>query len=465
MTQRTDSVHTHLSCLWWSLLLKSLSFIGVLSLLSSNLVLAQTEAPPDVIIVPNSENQKPPTAATKKSVTNTPQSAPIPVKRERARLQVSDIPTPARRQSPSVPVRRQRLRQEVSTTPRPSVRSVQARPNKPLSRTSPKPAADYNGAYIDPTDYNIGVTRDYEAPSAVVLSERSTGCQAVLRQGQSVSGSLCGTQRRTPVAAKSNRLINTAQLPRPQVRNWATTPRSQTPRWVRNTATSVSRISPVRISPVKVSSINVSSTGSRTSTSRTPVSFQGQIASRNVVLPSRSSLLYYNRTLPTAEQPGNANTELLFPLTIPAQITSLFGLRIHPITGNRRFHSGTDLGAPLGTPVVAAYEGNVAIADWLGGYGLAVVLDHNKFTQQTFYGHLSEIFVAPGQWVEQGTIIGRVGSTGNSTGPHLHFEVRQLTSNGWVATDPGAQLESSLAQLVEALQTAQSAPQTAGTRG
>lgn len=462
MTQ-TD-VHTRLRCFWWPLLLKSLSFIGVLSLLSSNLVLAQTEAPPDVIILPNSENQKPPTAVTKKSATDTPQSAPIPVRRERARLQVSDTPTPARRQrlrqrlspTPSVPVRRQRLRQEVSTTPRPSVRSVQTRPNKP--RAVPKPAADYNGAYIDPTDYNIGATRDYEAPSAVVLSERSTGCQAVLRQGQSVSGSLCGTQRRTRVAVKSNRSTNTAQLPRPQVRNWATTPRSQTPSWVRNTATSVSRISSVRISPVKVSSINVSSAGSRTSTNRrTPVSFQGQIASRSV--------LYYNRTLPTAEQPGNANTELLFPLTIPAQITSLFGWRIHPITGNRRFHSGTDLGAPLGTPVVAAYEGNVAIADWLGGYGLAVVLDHNKFTQQTLYGHLSEIFVAPGQWVEQGTIIGRVGSTGNSTGPHLHFETRQLTSNGWVATDPGAQLESSLAQLVEALQTAQSAPQTAGTGG
>lgn len=160
-------------------------------------------------------------------------------------------------------------------------------------------------------------------------------------------------------------------------------------------------------------------------------------------------------------QPGNANTRLLFPLTVPAVITSLFGWRIHPITGNQRLHTGTDLGAPLGTPVMAAYAGNVALADFLGGYGLTVVLDHNKFTQQTLYGHLSEIFVQPGEWVEQGTVIGRVGSTGNSTGPHLHFETRQMTREGWVATDSGAELEYALAQMVKALRTAQS-PQQPG---
>lgn len=145
----------------------------------------------------------------------------------------------------------------------------------------------------------------------------------------------------------------------------------------------------------------------------------------------------------------------MFPLTIPAPITSLFGWRMHPITGGQRFHAGTDLGAPLGTPVVAASEGDVAYADVLGGYGLTVVLDHNEYTQQTLYAHLSEIFVEPGEWVEQGTVIGRVGSTGNSTGPHLHFETRQLTPSGWVATNPGAELEYALAQLVQVLHTAQ----------
>ena len=99
------------------------------------------------------------------------------------------------------------------------------------------------------------------------------------------------------------------------------------------------------------------------------------------------------------------------------------------------------------------------MADWVGGYGNTVILNHNN-AQQTLYGHMSQILVQPGQWVQQGTVIGLVGSTGNSTGPHLHFEVRQLTPDGWVATDPGAQLETALSQLVHTLQTAQTPQQT-----
>jgi murein DD-endopeptidase MepM/ murein hydrolase activator NlpD len=149
----------------------------------------------------------------------------------------------------------------------------------------------------------------------------------------------------------------------------------------------------------------------------------------------------------------------MFPLTIPSAITSLFGWRIHPITGDRRFHAGTDLGAPLGTPVVAAAFGQVLTADFLGGYGLTVVLQHEQGTDESLYAHLSEIFVQPGDQVEQGTVIGRVGSTGNSTGPHLHFEWRHLTADGWVAVDAGAHLEYSLVQFIRALQVAQAAPQ------
>jgi murein DD-endopeptidase MepM/ murein hydrolase activator NlpD len=108
----------------------------------------------------------------------------------------------------------------------------------------------------------------------------------------------------------------------------------------------------------------------------------------------------------------------------------------------------------MGTPVLAAYSGKVESADWLGGYGMTVILNHTN-AQQTLYGHMSEIFVQPGQVVSKGTVIGRVGSTGNSTGPHLHFEVRQLTPEGWVATDPGTQLEYGLSQLIHSLQTAQ----------
>ncbi|UIE39921.1 M23 family metallopeptidase [Leptodesmis sichuanensis] len=160
---------------------------------------------------------------------------------------------------------------------------------------------------------------------------------------------------------------------------------------------------------------------------------------------------FYRRTLPPLGRLGNGNIRLIFPLSIPAPITSVFGWRIHPISGDPRFHMGTDLGAPLGTPVLAAYAGRVAIADFLGGYGLAIVLDHNKGTQQTLYGHLSEIFVKQGELVKQGSVIGRVGSTGNSTGAHLHFEFRQLTPDGWVALDPGSQLEYALAELVKVL--------------
>jgi murein DD-endopeptidase MepM/ murein hydrolase activator NlpD len=171
---------------------------------------------------------------------------------------------------------------------------------------------------------------------------------------------------------------------------------------------------------------------------------------------------YYKRTLLPPGRLGNGNISLLFPLSIPAPITSAFGWRIHPISGDKRFHSGTDIGAALGTPVLAAYAGKVTISDFLGGYGLTIVLEHNTGTQQTLYAHLSELFVKPGEVVKQGAVIGRVGSTGNSTGPHLHFEFRQRNSEGWVVMDSGTQLEYSLAQFSKALQVAGKSPDLSG---
>jgi murein DD-endopeptidase MepM/ murein hydrolase activator NlpD len=112
-----------------------------------------------------------------------------------------------------------------------------------------------------------------------------------------------------------------------------------------------------------------------------------------------------------------------------------------------------DIGAATGTPILAAYSGQVEVADWVGGYGQAVILNHNN-ALQTLYGHMSQILVQPGQRVERGTVIGLVGSTGNSTGPHLHFEVRQLTPQGWIAVDPSPQIQSALGQL-QSTQTAQ----------
>ncbi|WP_242036611.1 M23 family metallopeptidase [Leptolyngbya sp. FACHB-321] len=142
----------------------------------------------------------------------------------------------------------------------------------------------------------------------------------------------------------------------------------------------------------------------------------------------------------------------IFPLASPAPITSRFGWRVHPIRGNRRFHSGTDIGAPMGTPVLAAASGKVALSDQLGGYGLTVILSHQDNTRETLYAHLSALMVKPGQWVEKGDVIGRVGSTGLSTGPHLHFELRQKTARGWQAIDPGVPLKAALARLVKARQ-------------
>jgi murein DD-endopeptidase MepM/ murein hydrolase activator NlpD len=148
------------------------------------------------------------------------------------------------------------------------------------------------------------------------------------------------------------------------------------------------------------------------------------------------------------------SSELIYPLSSPAPTTSSFGWRTHPITGSRRFHSGVDIGAPMGAPVVAAGSGTIISAGWIGGYGKAIVIQHNG-VQQTLYGHLSEVFVQPGQKIEQGTVIGRVGSTGNSTGPHLHFETRVSTPDGWVAVDPGEDIKYALDNLRRSMPFAQ----------
>ncbi|GIW35563.1 peptidoglycan DD-metalloendopeptidase family protein [Meiothermus sp.] len=102
----------------------------------------------------------------------------------------------------------------------------------------------------------------------------------------------------------------------------------------------------------------------------------------------------------------------------------------------QRFHTGIDLAAPTGTPIYAARAGQVDTAGWSRfGYGLHVILDHGG-AQETLYGHMSRIAVRPGQWVARGDLIGYVGSTGWSTGPHLHFEVRV----GGAARNPMAYL-------------------------
>jgi murein DD-endopeptidase MepM/ murein hydrolase activator NlpD len=144
--------------------------------------------------------------------------------------------------------------------------------------------------------------------------------------------------------------------------------------------------------------------------------------------------------------PSNGDKQMLFPLSIPAIISSSFGYRVHPITQAKRFHQGTDIAADAGTPVIAAYSGKVEISGWMGGYGIAVVISHGD-THETRYAHLSEVFVKPGQEVKQGTVIGLVGSTGFSTGPHLHFELWEKNGGGWTVMDPTPHLILALDRL------------------
>jgi murein DD-endopeptidase MepM/ murein hydrolase activator NlpD len=257
-------------------------------------------------------------------------------------------------------------------------------------------------SFIDRTDYSVGATQRYEQPVIIAQPEQ------------------------------------TAPSHRPSA-------------WSSRDAVSVA---PVQVGPIRLSSSGIGwNSGSSGESSHESYSPVGQ-AYNSVGQAYSTVKAYYNRTVRPLGQAGNGDIKLLFPLSLPAPITSLFGWRVHPITGNSRFHSGTDLGAPLGTPVLAALTGRVIMADFFGGYGLAIALEHGQGTQQTLYGHLSEVFVKPGDIVQQGAAIGRVGSTGASTGPHLHFEFRQETTEGWVAMDAGLALESAMAELVKSMQVA-----------
>jgi murein DD-endopeptidase MepM/ murein hydrolase activator NlpD len=112
---------------------------------------------------------------------------------------------------------------------------------------------------------------------------------------------------------------------------------------------------------------------------------------------------------------------LSYPVNGP--ITSGFGYRVHPIFHVRKLHTGVDFDVDAGVPVKAAAAGTVVFAGWRGGYGKCVVIDHGGGLA-TLYAHQSTILVSVGQVVKRGEVIGKVGSTGYSTGPHLHFEVR-----------------------------------------
>lgn len=130
-----------------------------------------------------------------------------------------------------------------------------------------------------------------------------------------------------------------------------------------------------------------------------------------------------------AATPSTSSGRFQWPVN--GALTSSFGYRTHPVLGTQRLHAGADFGAASGTPIVAADGGTVVSAGWQGGYGNAVIINHGAGIA-TLYAHQSRLAVSSGARVSRGQVIGYVGSTGMSTGPHLHFELR---ING-VPTDP-----------------------------
>lgn len=136
-----------------------------------------------------------------------------------------------------------------------------------------------------------------------------------------------------------------------------------------------------------------------------------------------SGLVRFSTRRPSA---GIASATGRAPAGLPlasTRITSHFGARVNPVTGLFQRHAGVDLAAPAGAPVLATGDGVVSFAGPAGNYGLLVALDHGNGIQ-TRYAHLSRLGVQRGQTVTSGEILGLVGSTGRSTGPHLHYEVR-----------------------------------------
>ena len=152
-------------------------------------------------------------------------------------------------------------------------------------------------------------------------------------------------------------------------------------------------------------------------------------AERDLAKQSRAISQMINQEIQKTEKQGvSVSVAGNFTRPVPGRITSPFGYRIHPIFKRRIFHSGIDIGAPYGTPIKAANSGRVIFVGWYSGYGKVVIIDHGKINgapTTTLYAHMSTTIAKQGSNVVKGAVIGKIGTTGYSTGPHLHFEVRQ----------------------------------------
>ena len=175
----------------------------------------------------------------------------------------------------------------------------------------------------------------------------------------------------------------------------------------------------------------------------------GKILYANLVLRGQSNQLYFypnKRFTGHYDENGKSIKKALMKTPINgARLSSSFGMRKHPILGFNKMHKGTDFAAPEGTPIMASGDGTIVKAGWCGGGGNCVKIKHNS-TYQTVYAHMKNFsnLAIPGSIVKQGQIIGYVGSTGMSTGPHLHYEViengRKINSQK-LRLPPGRSLE------------------------
>ncbi len=150
-----------------------------------------------------------------------------------------------------------------------------------------------------------------------------------------------------------------------------------------------------------------------------------ELAKQSASIQAMIANLTQKNSKSTTSQVVVSSTGFIRPIAGP--ITSPFGYRIHPIFKRRIYHSGIDIGGRNGGSIVASNDGKVIYSGWYGGYGKVVILDHGRINGQpitTLYAHMSSILASNGQFVKKGQVIGREGSTGYSTGPHCHFEVR-----------------------------------------
>jgi hypothetical protein len=412
----------------------------------SHLMFAVQEARANDLIIPETAPAAP--AAPEQPVRSAPVAPAAPKPVVRSAPVVRPAPRPIIESAPKPVVQKSAPASPAvsggaskSTTPAVVIQAPSTPASQPIAvPATPSANAPARNTLIDASpNYDLGATpaQPRETGPRVVLSERRSGCQAFV-SARSLTPSLCGggTPPARIVRVRSTGAIATAPNP-----------------------TAV----PLRLQRSSLTAQAVRSSYGAPSGTFAPTSVPQGLTPASA--PTFAATPYqqgqsvkpYTGSNPLKWILGDGK-RMIFPLMVPAQISSAFGWRVHPISGQQKFHAGTDIAAPTGTPVVAVYDGQVALADYQGGYGLSVFLEHEATRRATRYSHLSEIFVQPGQVVEQGTVIGLVGSTGYSTGPHLHFETLEKTAQGYVLIDPGIEVKLALSALVEATKLAQLPP-------